>query len=90
MTINEQEIKSQLIKEGFGGVFTYQDDPNFEYARHTHEKSAVHVILEGSMTLTDAEGAKELLAGERINIPAGTVHSAKMGPRGCKYIVGEK
>jgi len=84
------EIMEQLVKEGFGGVTTYQDAPGFEYSEHTHEKFAVHVILEGSMVLTDKNGTKELKAGERFDIPAGTTHSAKMGPQGCKYVVGEK
>jgi len=90
MITNEQEIKDQLTKEGFGGIATYQDAPNFEYSEHTHEKFAVHVILEGSMILTDANGTKKLTAGERFDIPAGTMHCAKMGPEGCKYVVGEK
>jgi hypothetical protein len=29
-------------------------------------------------------------AGERCDVPAGTVHSAEMGPQGYRYIIGEK
>ena len=29
-------------------------------------------------------------AGERCDVPAGAVHSARMGPQGCRYLIGEK
>jgi hypothetical protein len=29
-------------------------------------------------------------AGDRCDVPAGTVHSAMMGPYVCGYIVGER
>ena len=88
--MNEQEIIEQLKAEGFNDVEVYEDKPDFEYAEHTHEKAGVHIILQGEMTLTEKDGSKTYKAGERINIPSGTVHSAKMGEQGCKYAVGEK
>lgn len=88
--INQQETIDQLAKEGFGDIEVYEDKPNLEYAKHTHEKLTVHVIVSGGMMLTDANENKELVAGERFDIPAGTIHSAKIGPEGCKYIVAEK
>ncbi|MBI5530569.1 MAG: cupin domain-containing protein [Candidatus Doudnabacteria bacterium] len=88
--MNEQEIIEQLKSEGFNEVEVYEDKPNFEYAEHTHEKAGIHVILRGEMTLTEKSGSKTYKAGETINIPSGTAHSAKMGPDGCRYAVGEK
>lgn len=87
--MNQEEWISSLKKEGFENVYVIKDDPNFEYSTHTHEKACVHIILAGSMGLQSNDGLKELSQGERINIPAGTTHSAKMGPQGCKYIVAE-
>jgi len=29
-------------------------------------------------------------AGERCGVPVGAVHSARMGPHGCLYLIGEK
>lgn len=88
--INQQEIIEQLTKEGFGEATVYEDKPNLDYTKHTHEKLTVHVIIFGSMKLTDENGIKKLIEGDRYNIPAGTTHSAKIGPMGCKYIVAEK
>jgi len=42
------------------------------------------------MTLTQAGTTITCSAGERCDVPAGAVHSAKMGPRGCRYLIGEK
>ena len=89
--INEQQAKDMLAKEGFGNINVWEDGPNFEYGQHTHEKLTAHIILEGEMPLTDHLGQeKALKVGDRLDIPAGTVHKAKMGDMGCKYAVGEK
>jgi len=42
------------------------------------------------MTLTQGGSTHTYGAGERCDVPAGAVHSARMGPRGCRYVVGEK
>jgi hypothetical protein len=50
-----------------------------------------HIILDGEMTLSCSGATKTYAAGERPpDIPAGTIHSARMGPGGCRYLVGEK
>jgi hypothetical protein len=28
--------------------------------------------------------------GKRCDLPAGAVHSARMGPHGCRYLIGER
>jgi hypothetical protein len=28
--------------------------------------------------------------GERCDVPAGAFHAARMGPTGCRYLIGEK
>jgi mannose-6-phosphate isomerase-like protein (cupin superfamily) len=88
--MTEQEYKNQLEKEGFKDIYVWEDGPLVEYPKHTHEKFTTHIILEGEMTLADSSGAKVLKVGDRLDILAGTVHSAKMGQEGCKYLVGEK
>jgi quercetin dioxygenase-like cupin family protein len=49
-----------------------------------------HVILDGQMELTLNGQTRIYKAGERCDVPAGAVHSARMGLAGCRYIVGEK
>jgi hypothetical protein len=33
---------------------------------------------------------KTFREGERCDVPAGAAHSAKMGSRGCRYVIGER
>ena len=42
------------------------------------------------MTLTMDAESHTYRAGERCDVPAGAVHSARMGPGGCRYLVGER
>ena len=87
---NVEDLEKQLSEEGFGEFFVWQDGPGAYYPNHTHSGLTAHVILDGEMTLT-LEGRPHVYrAGERIDVPAGAVHSARMGPRGCKYLVGQK
>jgi len=42
------------------------------------------------MTLTLCGKSQKYGAGERCDVPAGAVHSAEMGPDGCRYLIGER
>ena len=83
--------EQQLRQEGFRHVFAWRDAPDAYYPEHTHAVDTAHVILAGEMTLTCGGVTRTYAAGERPpDVPAGAVHSARMGPQGCHYVVGEK
>jgi hypothetical protein len=42
------------------------------------------------MSLTMNGESRTYRLGERCDVPAGAVHSARMGPQGCRYLIGEK
>lgn len=86
----EKEWLQKLQSEGFRDLFVWEDRPNAYYPPHTHPELAAHVILSGEMTLTIGGGEITVRAGERFDVKAGEVHAAKIGARGCKYIVGRK
>jgi mannose-6-phosphate isomerase-like protein (cupin superfamily) len=90
MQTSESEQRKQLEAEGFAHTFVWQDSPYALYPNHTHAGLTAHVILDGEMTLTMQGRPRTLCAGERCDVPAGEVHSARMGPGGCRYLVGEK
>lgn len=81
--------ESRLRKEGFANTYVWQDPAGAEYPNHTHPVETTHIILEGEMTLTLRGVERTYRAGERCDVPAGAVHSAKMGSRGCRYLIGE-
>jgi quercetin dioxygenase-like cupin family protein len=88
--MNERVLAEQLEKEGFANTYVWQDGPNAYYPDHTHEEETAHIILSGEMTLTIAGESRTYREGERCDVPAGAVHSAKMGPKGCRYLIGER
>jgi quercetin dioxygenase-like cupin family protein len=89
--VDSGAFERQLRQEGFRQVYVWQDAANAFYPDHTHAGDTAHVILEGEMTLTCSGSTKTYKAGERPpDVPAGAVHSARMGPTGCRYVIGEK
>ena len=86
----EKKLAEDLRQEGFRQTYVWQDEPNVFYAEHVHNKETAHIILSGAMTLIIGGDAKTYHAGERCDIAAGASHSARMGPQGCRYLIGER
>jgi mannose-6-phosphate isomerase-like protein (cupin superfamily) len=89
-SLDVESLEHQLHNEGFPHTYVWQDGPNAFYPDHTHAVETAHIILHGEMNLTQGGATQIYRAGERCDVPAGTVHSARMGPRGCRYLVGER
>ena len=89
--MSNRSPEQQLREEGFRRVYIWEDGPDAFYSDHTHPVDTAHIILEGEMTLTCGGSTITYVAGDRPpDVPAGAVHSARMGPRGCRYLIGEK
>ncbi|HXZ19923.1 MAG TPA: cupin domain-containing protein [Candidatus Acidoferrales bacterium] len=84
------ELERKLRAEGFRRTYVWQDSPHTHYPAHTHASLTAHIILDGEMTLTVAGESRTYRSGERCDVAAGTVHAARMGPQGCRYLIGEK
>ncbi len=87
---SEEQCRKQLEAEGFPHTFVWQDGPNAFYPDHTHAGLTAHVILDGEITLAMNGQSQTYRAGERCDVPAGAVHSARIGGSGCRYLIGEK
>ncbi|HEV3218658.1 MAG TPA: cupin domain-containing protein [Candidatus Acidoferrales bacterium] len=83
-------LEKQLRSEGFVHTYVWQDGPHANYPDQTHPTETAHIILEGEMTLTTGGASQTFRAGDRCDVPAGAVHSARMGPLGCRYLIGER
>jgi quercetin dioxygenase-like cupin family protein len=88
--MDEKKLAGTLEQEGFSQTYVWRDAPNASYPDHTHATETAHVILSGEMTLTMDGHSRTYRAGERCDVPAGAVHSARMGPSGCRYLIGER
>lgn len=89
MELSERFI-AKLEQEGFPSVYEWQDAPGTVYDEHAHQGKVTLYVTDGSITF-DFEGTKkEVVAGERFDVPVGKKHSAVVGPKGWIVIVGEE
>jgi quercetin dioxygenase-like cupin family protein len=72
--------------------YSWSNGPGDRYAAHSHGYDKVLYCVDGSITFVlEAEGRRlELNSGDRMVLPAGTVHSAIVGPGGCSCIEGRR
>jgi mannose-6-phosphate isomerase-like protein (cupin superfamily) len=72
--------------------YSWSNGPGDRYAAHSHAYDKVLYCVEGSITFVlEAEGRRlELNGGDRMVLPAKTVHSAVVGPGGCSCIEGRR
>jgi len=84
-----EELRAALEGEGFA-VFAWTDGPCARYEPHQHEEDESLWMLAGAMSF-EVEGARyDLAAGDRLMLPACTVHSAVAGASGASYLVGQR
>ena len=88
--MEEKALSEQLHAEGFTHTFVWQDGPDAYYPDHTHATETAHIVLAGELALTINGEMRRYGVGERCDVPAGALHSARMGPEGCRYLIGEK
>ena len=74
------------------GCYSWSNGPGDRYAPHSHTYEKVLYCVDGSISFVlEAEGRRlEVAAGDRMVLPAGTVHSAVVGPAGCTCIEGRR
>ena len=77
------ELRERLAAEGLTAS-EWGNGPGDTYAAHSHGYDKVLVATSGSITfhLTGLGRDVTLAAGERLELPAGTVHAATVGPGG--------
>jgi quercetin dioxygenase-like cupin family protein len=80
---SEGALLARLAGEGLIAQ-SWSNGPGDAYAGHAHAYDKVIVVVRGSIRFT-APGAGdvlELAPGDRLDLPAGTVHEALVGPDG--------
>lgn len=80
---SEGEIIKTLEEKGVSG-YRWSNAPGFTYSAHTHSFHKVIYVLQGSITfgLPDEGENFFLKAGDRLDLPAGTLHDAEVGMQG--------
>ena len=88
--MEERDFVAELSCEGFSHIFVWEDGPNTDYPEHTHRSETAHIVLSGEMTITTDGRSTTYRTGDRFDVASGSTHSAKMGPAGFRYLVGER
>lgn len=60
----------------------WSNAPGTEYAEHAHPADKVLYCIDGSIAFFTTDGDLYMEAGDRLDLPAGTAHRAKVGPNG--------
>lgn len=77
-----------FAKDGYGQYWVHTDNPGYFYARHDHQIDTAYVVLVGSMVV-EIDGQPQVFnAGERFDVPKHVFHSAKIGSKGCTFLIG--
>lgn len=80
---DEEPLAAQFAREGLRAV-RWSNGPDAVYGTHDHPYRKVLVVVSGSITLTLGAEARNvtLKAGDRLEVPPRTPHSALVGPEG--------
>ena len=64
--------------------YAWSNGPHYTYSEHTHSYDKVIYVVRGSITFSLPELGQQLTlkAGDRLDLPAKTVHAAVVGSQG--------
>jgi hypothetical protein len=81
--VTRSDLAARLRDEGLDPS-SWSNGPGDRYAAHEHAYDKVIVVGRGSIRfgLPDAGGAIDLATGDRLELPAHTVHDAVVGSEG--------
>jgi quercetin dioxygenase-like cupin family protein len=80
-SLTERRMMSLLESEGYEvAVSTYREGT--EFPEHEHSQDKCDAVLEGTLRITVGDVLYDLKPGDRLYLPAGTRHSARViGPK---------
>lgn len=80
-----------MVSEGLD-PYSWSNGPFDIYSAHTHSYNKVIYVVQGSITfgLPELDQALTMIAGDRLDLPAGTVHNANVGSEGVVCLEGHK
>jgi quercetin dioxygenase-like cupin family protein len=80
-----------MVGEGLD-PYSWSNEPFDTYSAHSHSYDKVIYVVQGSITFGLSESGKQftLKAGDRLDLPAGTVHDARVGAEGVVCLEGHK
>jgi quercetin dioxygenase-like cupin family protein len=83
----ESDLMARLREEA-DACHSWSNGAGDVYGAHAHSYVKVLYCVAGSITFTLSAREVRLGPGDRMVLPAGTVHGAVVGPDGCTCIEG--
>jgi mannose-6-phosphate isomerase-like protein (cupin superfamily) len=90
-TPTESTLRQLCADEGLS-PYPWSNGPHDDYAAHSHLYDKVIYVVRGSITfgLPELDEKLTLNAGDRVDLPGGTVHNALVGPQGVLCLEAHK
>jgi quercetin dioxygenase-like cupin family protein len=85
----EAELSRRLAADGFD-AFVWSDGPDADYSPHAHDHDESLWVIAGEITFAADGQEYRLGAGDRLMLPRGTVHTARAGAAGARYLIGQR
>jgi quercetin dioxygenase-like cupin family protein len=85
MNATERAARTVFTAEGLS-PHGWSNGPGDRYSTHSHDYRKLLVCVAGSITFHTPGGDVALAEGDRLDLPAGTPHSATVGPRGVRCL----
>ena len=79
--MSRTDLDARLRAEGLSAS-AWSNGPGDRYAAHDHDYDKVIVVAAGTISFGLDECSVELVAGDRLELPARTRHDAHVGPAG--------
>ena len=81
------DFGARLKREGLDS-YEWGNGSGDTYSPHSHAYDKVLVVASGSITFHLVKLGRDVMlsAGERLELPAGTIHAATVGPRGVRCL----
>lgn len=82
----------RLMTEDGLSPYSWSNGPHDIYPAHSHSYDKVIYVVQGSITFGLPESGQKitLKAGDRLDLPAGTVHDAVVGAQGVLCLEAHK
>lgn len=87
----ESTLRQRCAEEGLS-PYPWSNGPHDVYSAHTHSYDKVIYVVRGTITfgLPELGQRHTLNAGDRLDLPAGTLHDAVVGEQGVLCLEAHK
>lgn len=87
----EEELRALCRQEGLA-PYSWSNAPGDLYSAHKHAFHKVIYVVRGSITWLLPDSGEEITTGpgDRLDLPAGVVHAARVGPQGVTCLEAQR